>query len=186
MRELKSILLPFYWGAQFLGSMLAVIVINWITGNALHLDFSGLGSMNWAIFGVELVGTMILMFGWAAAAHRRTLGAWGNAAGAGLAVTVGLIAAGSLMATLQGAVDTTKITSVENIPHELRVKGPVLNPAVALATTEQGNSAFTGGRADKSEKQTSRLSLEVILGTLIGAALGGNLYLLIAGSRRDQ
>lgn len=186
MRQLKSVLLPFYWGAQFLGAMLAVIVINWITNNALHLDFSHLGSMNWAMLGVELVGSMVLMFGWAAAASRHSLDAWGKAFGAGLSVTVGLVAAASLIATVQSSVDTSQITSIDKVPHELRVKGAVLNPAVALAATEQSDGSFTGSRGDKNEKQISRLSLEVVLGTLIGAALGGNLYLLIAGSRREQ
>lgn len=186
MRQLKSILLPFYWGAQFLGGMLAVIVINWVTGNALHLDFSHIGNMNWSLFGVELVGGMVLMFGWAAASNRHTLDAWGKALGAGLAVAVGLAAAASLLATVQGAVDTSQITSIDKVPHELRIKSAVLNPAVAIAATEQNDSSFTGSHADKNEKQISRLSLEVVLGTLVGAALGGNLYLLIAGSRRDQ
>lgn len=185
MRQLRSVLLPFYWGAQFLGGMLAVIVINWITGNALHLDFSHLGSMNWALFGVELVGSSVLMFGWAAASNRHTLDSWGKALGAGLAFTVGLAAAASLLAAVQGAVDTSQITSIDKVPHELRVKGATLNPAVALAATEQSDSSFTGSRGDKNEKQISRLSLEVVLGTLVGAALGGNLYLLIAGSRRE-
>lgn len=185
MRQFRSILLPFYWGAQFLGAMLAVIVINWITNNALHLDFSHLGSMNWAMFGVELVGSMVLMFGWAAASNRRTLDSMGKALGMGLAFTVGLAAAASLMATVQGAVDTSQITSIDKVPHELRVKSAVLNPAVAMAATEQSDSSFTGSRGDKNEKQISRLSLEVVLGTLVGAALGGNLYLLIAGSRRE-
>ena len=186
MRQLKSVLLPFYWGAQFLGAMLAVIVLNWLTNNALQLDFSHLTSMNWPLFGVELVGTMVLMFGWAAANNRRTLDSWGHALGAGFAVTAGLAVAASLIATVQSAVDTSAITSIDKVPHELRVKGPALNPAVALAATEQSDSSFTGSRGDANEKQISRLSLEVVLGTLIGAALGGNLYLLIAGSRRDQ
>lgn len=186
MRQLKSILLPFYWGAQFLGAMLAVIVINWLTNNALHLDFSHLWSMNWALFGVELIGTMIFMFGVAAASNRKTLGSAGSAIAAGLSLTVGLVVASSLIANVQGAVDTSTITSIDKVPHELRVKGATLNPAVALAATEQSDSSFTGSRADKNEKQISRLSLETVLGALVGAALGGNLYLLIAGSRRDQ
>ena len=186
MRQLKSVLLPFYWGAQFLGAMLSVIVLNWLTQGALQLDFSHLTSMNWPLFGVELVGTMVLMFGWAAANNRRTLDSMGHALGAGLAVTAGLAVAASLIATVQGAVDTSQITSIDKVPHELRVKGPSLNPAVALASTEQSDSSFTGSRATENEKQISRLSLEVVLGTLIGAALGGNLYLLIAGSRREQ
>ncbi len=186
MRQLKPVLLPFYWGAQFLGAMFAVIVINWLTSNALRLDFSSLWSMNWPIFGVELAGAAIFMFGLAAATSRKSLSPAGVAVGAGLSLTVGLVAATSLFASVQGAVDTSSITSIDKVPHELRVKGITLNPAVALAATEQSNSSFTGSRADKNEKQVSRLSLEVVLGTLIGAALGGNLYLLVAGARRDQ
>lgn len=186
MRQLKSILLPFYWGAQFLGAMLAVIVINWVTNNSLHLDFSHLGNISWAIFGLELVGAAVFMFGLAAATSRRTLSPGSVAIGAGLSLTAGLVVASSLLATVQGAVDTSQITSIDKVPHELRVKGATLNPAVALATTEQSDSGFTGSRGDANEKQISRLSLETVLGALIGAALGGNLYLLIAGSRRDQ
>lgn len=186
MRQLKSILLPFYWGAQFLGSMLAVIVINWLTSNALRLDFSNLWSMNWAIFGVELVGALVFMFGLAAATNRKALSPAATSIGAGLSLTVGLVAAASLFSSVQGSIDTSSITSIDKVPHELRVKGATLNPAVALAATEQTDASFTGSSASKNEKQISRLSLETVLGTLIGAALGGNLYLLIAGSRKDQ
>ena len=56
MRKLKTILLPFYWGAQFIGAMLAVIVTNWVTGGSINFGFSGFSSMNWPIFGIELVG----------------------------------------------------------------------------------------------------------------------------------
>ena len=186
MRQLKSVLLPFYWGAQFLGAMLAVIVINWVTNNSLHLDFSHLGSMNWAIFAVELVGATVFMFGLAAATNRRTLGTGSAAIGVGLSLVAGLVVATSLLANVQGTVDTSNVTSVDKLPHELRVKGATLNPAVALAATEQSDSVFTGSQADKNEKQISRLSLEVVLGSMIGAVIGGNLYLMIAGSRRDQ
>lgn len=186
MRQLKSVLLPFYWGAQFLGAMLAVIVINWVTNNALHLDFSHLGNMSWSIFAVELVGAAVFMFGLAAATNRRTLSPGSVAIGGGLSLVAGLVVASSLFANVQGSIDTSNVTSVDKLPHELRVKGATLNPAVALAATEQNDSAFTGSRADKNEKQISRLSLEVLLGSMIGAVVGGNLYLMIAGSRRDQ
>lgn len=186
MRQLKSVLLPFYWGAQFLGAMLAVIVINWLTNNALRLDFSHLWDMNWAIFGVELIGTMVFMFGLAAVTSRKSLSPSAASVGAGLSLTVGLVAAASLFASVQSSIDTSTITSIDMVPHELRVKGATLNPAVALAATEQSDSSFTGSTADKNEKQISRLSLETVLGTLVGAALGGNLYLLIAGKRHDQ
>lgn len=186
MRQLKSVLLPFYWGAQFLGAMLAVIVINWLTNNGLRLDFSHLWNMNWAIFGVELIGALVFMFGFAAATNRRVLGDTASAVTKGLSLTVGLVVAASLFNSVQSAIDTSSITSIDKVPHELRVKSATLNPAVALAATEQSDSGFTGSRGDKNEKQISRFSLETVLGTLIGAALGGNLYLLIAGSRRDQ
>lgn len=186
MRQLKGILVPFYMGAQFLGAMLAVIVINWLTSNALRLDFSHLWNMNWAIFGVELVGALVFMFGLAAATNRKSLSPVGSSVAAGLSLTVGLVVAASLFANVQGGIDTSSITSIDKVPHELRVKGATLNPAVALAATEQTDNSFTGTAADKNTKQISRFSLEAVLGALIGAALGGNLYLLIAGSRKDQ
>ncbi len=60
------------------------------------------------------------------------------------------------------------------------------NPAVALASTEATDSSFTGQRGTDKEKMYSRFTAEVVLGTLVGAALGGNLYLLIAGARRND
>ena len=72
------------------------------------------------------------------------------------------------------------------MPHGYRVKAATANPAVALAATEASDASLTGQRADKTEKQYSRFTLEVVFGTLIGAALGGNLYLLVAGARRND
>jgi len=40
--------------------------------------------------------------------------------------------------------------------------------------------------AANTEARHSRLGLEVILGTLIGAALGANLYVLLAYVQRQQ
>ncbi len=186
MRQLKPVLLPFYWGAQFLGAMLAVIVLNWITSNALHLDFSHLWNMDWPIFGVELVATAVLMFGFAAATSKRSaeVSPLARALSAGLAVIVGLVVGTSLLASVQGAIDTSKITSLTAIPHQLRVKNVTTNPAVALAMTESTDSSYSGSY-NKDEKQISRFSLEVLFGTLVGAALGGNLYLLIAGRKKN-
>jgi glycerol uptake facilitator-like aquaporin len=186
MRQFKSVLLPFYWGAQFLGAMLAVIVLNWITGNALHLDFSHLWNMDWAIFGVELVAAAVLMFGYAAAtSHKNTeTSPLARSLSVGFAIVTGLVIGTSLLASVQSAIDTSKITSLTAIPHQLRVKNVSANPAVALAMTEQSDSAYSGS-FNKDEKQISRFSLEVLFGTLVGAALGGNLYLLIAGRKKN-
>lgn len=186
MRQLRPVLLPFYWGAQFLGAMLAVIVLNWITGNALHLDFSHLWNMDWSIFGIELVATAVLMFGFAAATSRKNIevSPLARALSAGFAVVTGLVIGTALLASTQAAIDTSKITSLTAIPHQLRVKNVSANPAVALAMTEQSDSSYSGS-FNKDEKQISRFSLEVLFGTLIGAALGGNLYLLIAGRKKN-
>jgi aquaporin Z len=186
VRRLRSVLLPFYWGAQFLGAMLAVIVINWLTGGFLKLNFDHIWTMDWTVFGVELVAAAVFLFGYTAVVSRRELTAGSRAFGVGLSLLVGLLAGGSLLATAQSSYDTSKWASVDDIQHGYRVKGVTANPAVALASTEATNSSFTGQRSDSKEKMYSRFTLDTVLGTLVGAALGGNLYLLVAGARRND
>ncbi len=183
MRKLKTVLVPFYWGAQFLGAMLAIIVTNWLTNSSVRLNFDHFTQLNWSLLGIELVGMAVFMFGLAAAVSRLDLSAGTRAVGVGFSLMVGLLVSGSLLASVQASVDTSKITSVTDVPHVLRIKGAALNPAVAVAATEATDSSFTGTRGNSTEKQYSRFGGEVILGTLIGAALGGNLYLLVAGRR---
>lgn len=191
MRRLKSILVPFYWGAQFLGAMLAVIVINavtgdWLKGGTYNLNFDHIWTMDWSIFGVELVATAVFMFGLAAATSRRELSVGARAFGVGLSLMAGLLVGSSLLANVQASYDTSKWASVKDVQHGYRVKSVAANPAVALASVEATDSSLTGQRADKTEKQYSRFTSEVVLGTLLGAALGGNLYLLVAGARRND
>lgn len=185
MRRLRTVLVPFYWGAQLLGAMLAVIVINWMTGGFLKLNFDHIWSLDWAVFGAELVAAAVFLFGYAAVSNRLTLTDGSRAAGAGVALLVGLVAGGSLLTAVQGSYDTSKWASVNDIQHGYRVKGVTANPAIALASTEATDSSFTGQRGSTTEKMYSRFTSEVILGTLVGAALGGNLYLLVAGARRN-
>ncbi len=186
MRKLKTVLVPFYWGSQFIGAMLAVILMNAMANGNVKLNFDHFGQLNWALFGVELVGTAVFMFGLGAAVTRLDLSNTARALGVGLSLMTGLLVGGSLLASVQGAIDTSKITSVSDVPHALRVKGASLNPAVALASTEATDSSFTGTRATTEEKQYTRLGWETILGTLVGAAIGGNLWLLVAGRRVNQ
>ncbi|MFZ1801631.1 MAG: aquaporin [Candidatus Saccharimonas aalborgensis] len=189
MRRLKGVLVPFYWGAQFLGSMLAVIVMNLVAGGTLKLDFSHMGwnVFDWSVFGIELTATAIFVFGLSAVLSRRDLANTSRALGVGLSLMVGLVVGGGLVSTLQTNVQkslaNSSITSPDQIPHTLRVTNATLNPAVALAVTERPDSAFSRAGDTKNDKQYSRLSIEVITATLIGAALGGNLYLLLAGRR---
>ncbi|MFZ1258282.1 MAG: aquaporin [Candidatus Saccharimonas sp.] len=186
MRRLKAILVPFYWGAQFLGSMLAVIVLNWASNGSLKLNFDHIGSLDWGVFGVELVATAIFLFGLTAAVTRRELSTGTRALGVGLSLVLALVAGTSMLGVVRNGYDTSKWGSVSDIQHAFRVAGPTVNPAVALAATESTDASFTGSRGDKTEKQYSRLSAEVVLGTLIGAALGGNLYLLVAGRSNSR
>lgn len=177
-RRLRSILLPFYWVSQFVGAMAAVVLMSLISGGKYGLDFSNFWSLNWGIFVVELVGTAVFAFGFVAVLHRIEAGASARALGIGLSFAVGLLVAGSLFATLQGSIDQSKITSLAAVPHELRVKSALLNPALALASTENTDSQLQGSNAAKDEQQKSRLTVEVILGSFIGAAIGANLYLV--------
>lgn len=194
MRKLKTILVPFYWGAQFLGAMLAVIVSNWVANSSISLSFSDFANFNWGIFGVELVATAVFLFGIAAVISHRELTTGARALGIGASLTVGLVVGGTLLASLkaqdvanyqkayQQSQSSTEAKAPE-IPHSAFVKGVTANPAIALAVTDNAESALDSSSAN--DKTNSRFTLEVIVGTLVGAALGGNLYLLIAGRKRS-
>lgn len=198
MGRLKSILLPFYWGAQFLGAMLAVIVLNLVSNNSISLSFDHIASMDWTIFGVELVGTAVFLFGLAAAVTRRELSNGARALGVGLALVAGIVT-GTSMYTAARTASVAKYQSAylasqqddknkaPEIPHLAFVKGVTLNPAVALAVTDrtEGELNSATGTAPVKEATYSRFTLEVVLGTLLGAAIGGNLYRLVAGRRND-
>lgn len=194
MRKLKTVLVPFYWGAQFLGAMLAVIVSNWVANSSISLSFSDFAKFDWGIFGAELVAAAIFLFGIAAVISHRELSTGARALGIGASLTVGLVVGGTLLAALKAqdvsnyqkayqASQSSTASKAPEIPHSAFVKGVTANPAIALAVTDNAESALDSRSA--SDKTNSRLTLEVILGTLIGAAVGGNLYLLIAGRKRD-
>ena len=193
MRKLKTILLPFYWGAQFIGAMLAVIVTNWVTGGSINFGFSSFASMNWSVFCIELVGTAIFLFGLAAVLSREQVSATGKAVGVGLALTVGILTSGYLLSTAktQAVADyqsksTSSASKKVEIPHIAYVKGASLNPAVALAMTDSTEKELTTGSASSDEVVNSRFSLESLIGALVGAAIGANLYVLIAGRQKKD
>lgn len=190
VNRVKTLMVPFYWAAQLLGAMAAVVVVNLISGSKLGLDFGHFGEFSWGMFSVELIGTAVFIFGLVAVLSRVELSAVGKALGVGLSLTIGLLVAGSLFANLQSGVDSSAITvetdettgqqRLANVPRELSIKGATLNPAVALANTEQTDSQLQGGKASEGENMYTRLGWEVILSTLLGAALGGNLARLIS------
>lgn len=193
-RKLKLSLVPVYWVAQFVGAILALLLVGLFTGFGYPLDFGHFAEFSWGIFSIELVAAAVFLFGIVAVVSNNTLSAYGKAFGIGLSLTVAILVSGHLMSTLQNAQKDAYVESAQNaksendlvIPHELYVGGATVNPAIALAATEITQSQLQGSTAQKSETRYTRLSLEVILGTLIGAALGGNLYLLLAYVNRQN
>ncbi len=195
MRKLKTVLVPFYWVSQLLGAMAAVVLMGALSNSGFAIHFGHFMTFSWSVFAVELVGMAIFMFGIAAATSRKDLKAGGISLAVGLSLMIGLIASSTLMSVVHKATakkyqsDTSAQTASASsdanepmYPHELHVSGATLNPAVAMAATEWTNTqAQSNGQYSAQDTETlySRLSLEVIVATLVGAALGGNLFLLV-------
>ena len=194
MRKLQAILVPFYWAAQFLGAMAAVVLMGAISSGSFVINFDQFTTFSWAIFAVELVGMAVFMFGVSAALSRTDLKNTSRAVVIGMSLTLGLVVSGALLPLAQNAAvqkyqqeqanasrQTQQSKDQRTYPREVYISGATLNPAVALAVTEKTNSQLQNASApaQTTEKMYTRLSLEVIAATLVGAALGGNLFLLI-------
>ncbi|MCA9342094.1 aquaporin [Candidatus Saccharibacteria bacterium] len=189
-KKLKSILLPFYWAAQLLGAVAALVVTTMVSGTKLNIDFFGhFGQFSWTIFFIELIGTAVFLWGLTAALSRVDLSAGSKAFGVGLSLFVAILVSTSLyvparnQAIANYQTEAAKSDKEMAIPHFLYVSGATLNPAVALATTEIPESQLrnnsTTEAKTESETRFSRISWEVIFGTLIGAAIGANLTRLL-------
>lgn len=155
--KLKPLLIPFYWGAQFLGAMGAFVVLNLISGQDMGLSFGNFWQLDWGIFGVELVATAIFLLGVVSVVSRVDLSAGGKALGVGMSLMAGLLVAGSLYAPMAATaqanymdelnrmyteaprdgddVDMAALRDYE-VPRAMLVGGATLNPAVALVATE--------------------------------------------------
>lgn len=185
MRKLEAVKLPFYWISQFIGALAAFLVVGVYSG-ATKLDLGSFTSWNWNIFLLELVGTAIFLFGIAAALkYGQTV--FTRATTIGLSLTIGLVVAGGLVTTAanraQTDVQSGKVTSVDA---SFAAQGAALNPAVALVQSERDvaaiNKQIKGEQVDQADaKKQSHFTLSTILGALLGAAIGGNLFGLIAG-----
>lgn len=205
MRKLKTVLLPFYWGAQFLGAMAAVVLIGSLTNGGFSVHFDQFTNFSWGIFTVELIGMAAFMFGIAAAISRKDLKVTGKAVGIGVSLSVGLFIAGALMSYVQNIAYAKHAEAQQNAtaetqtntnnpykqyPREVHISGATLNPAVALAVTEKTDTQLQSSSPLPAENEKAhaytRLSLEVIAATLIGAALGGNLFLLVNYRNKEE
>lgn len=193
MRRLKTVMVPVYWLSQFLGALLAVGVVNVMTSGQFAVNLNGFTSWNTQLFFIELLGMTLFMFGVAAVVSRAELSAGAKALGVGLSLTIGLVASVSMLTVVQKADYTRYSNQLKNVKSQEEAdavkksrswvaNSAVLNPAVALAVKEDHTveNRISQATPDESVVQPSRFGTEVIFGTLLGAALGGNLYLLVA------
>lgn len=180
-RKFPGFALPFYWLAQFLGGLAAVVAMAALTGKGLGLNFNSILSFDWGVFAIEVIGTAIFLFGVVAANSRVGLPVLGRAMGIGLSLFVALVVSAGFYTSLTSSINKDQITSIDKVPRLLRLDGPALNPAVALGAREKTDAQLQGSTDDGSKSAASRLTLgETIVGTLLGAALGANLYRLLA------
>lgn len=202
MRRIKTVMVPVYWASQFLGVLLAIGVASIITNGQFAVNAASFSQLNWSLLFVELIGTAVFMFGIAGVASREDLKSGAKAVGVGMALTIGLIAGISLLTVAQKADykkysdDATAAQSAQTdaanaatptLSRTLSVDGPVLNPAVALAIHEDSSIANRITQSTSTDKkEPTRFGLETILGGLIGAALGGNLFLLVAYRQKNE
>lgn len=175
-RKFPGFALPFYWLAQFLGALAAIVAMGLLTGKGISLNFNSFLSLNWGVLAIEVIGTAIFLFGVIAANSRVGLPLLGRAMGVGLSLFVALVVSAGLYTSLSSSIEKDKIQSITDVPRLLRLDSATLNPAVALAAREKTDDQLQG-TADTGKAAASRLTLgETLVGTLVGAALGANLY----------
>lgn len=184
--KLELIKVPFYWLAQFIGALAAFMVIGSYNGNGSSLDMSSFALWDWRVFWVEAIGSAVFLFGLVATLKNVT-GVASRAAGIGLSLAVGLVIGGGLL-TANATREQTSVQGGEStsVSQTFAAQGAALNPAIALAQTERDvksiNNSISGKSASTDKQKTpSHFTGSVVLGSLLGAAIGTNLYLLLAG-----
>lgn len=205
--KLRPILIPFYWGAQFLGAIAAFLLLT-VFGTSSSLGFGSIFQMNPTIFLLELVGMAIFMFGVTAVVSQEKLNLLGKAFGIGLSLLTAIVVTMSMIVTnnntlsqkivtsgqvTEGA-DTSKmvvVSGINDIPRVLQVSSASLNPAIALVSTENSKSEVATQYGISSDTNTtsttkdSHFTLETLFGALIGAAIGSNIYRLLTLGRKN-
>lgn len=196
MRRIKTVMVPVYWLSQILGALLAVGVLNVMTNGSFTISLASFAEFNIPLLFIELVGAAILMFGIAGVASRGDISNGSKAVGVGMSLAVALVAGASMLVLVQkadyqrytDAASSSTATEAPTTERPLVINGPVLNPAVALAVREDSSivQRIEGTTTTDTKTEPSRFGLEVIVGSLVGAALGGNLYLLVAYRPKNE
>jgi len=184
--KVEGVKVPFYWAAQFIGALAALLVFGAYSGSGNNLDMSNFLKLDWKVFWVELVGTALFLGGLLAVLKNSST-TFARAGGIGLSLVAGLVVAGGLL-TANATYEQTQVQSGKEtkVTQAFAAQGAALNPAIALAQTERDvdaiNKSISGsGNATDVQKKPSHMTFSVVSGTLLGAALGANLYLLVAG-----
>lgn len=182
VKKVEAVKMGFYWVSQFIGGIFALFVSQLFKGEQTNISLASFSSFDPKIVGAELIGMAIFTFVIISVIQRKSSEGV-QAAAIGLALMTGLYVGGGLLnLAIQNASTGTK-----EAPRVTKVEGVIINPAIALASTEKDSQAalqqqLMGGEA-KAEKKTpaSRFTLETTVGPLAGAALGANLYMALAG-----
>ena len=184
--KVEGIKVPFFWAAQFIGAIAALLVFGAYSGTGGAIDLGSFLKLDLKVFWVEFVGTALFLFGLLAVLKNASSTAV-RAAGIGLSLAVGLVVAGGLL-TANATFEQTRVQSgeVKTVSQTFAAQGAALNPAIALAQTERDvdaiNKSISGQSGhDTTQKKPSHMTFMVVSGSLLGAAVGSNLYLLLAG-----
>ncbi len=178
VKKLEGAKVPFYWAAQFSGALFALVASQLYKGGDLALSFGSFTQFDTKIVVAELIGASILTFVVASVVHRNQTEST-KAAAIGLALMVGLYVGGGLINQAAQNVSPT----AKEAPRITKVDGVILNPAIALASTEKDASAVQGlGTTATKKTPASRFGYETIVGGLVGGALGANLFMVLAGA----
>lgn len=182
VKKINTVKALSYWVMQFAGAFLALLVAQMFQGSDYGISFASFTAFDSKIVVAELLGAAIFTFAVAAAVEQKLMDAAKSLA-IGLGLLTGLAVGGGLLG--QATQNLTASPQGET-PRVAVVDGAIVNPAIALASTEkdQGSSLsqFGLGQEDQdTPRAASRFGLETIIGALVGGALGMNLYFVVKG-----
>lgn len=183
VRKFAGIKVPFYLAMQFLGAVLALLVTQAYQAGSYGISFASFGQFDAKILIAELLGAVIFVFAFTAAVHEEFILS-AKSVCVGLALLTGLAVGGGLLGT---AAQSAASTSATSAPRITKIDGAVINPAIALATSEKSDQqsqlsqTSSTTAAASTKRPASRFTLETLIGGIVGGALGANLYMAIAG-----
>lgn len=183
VKKIETVKAVFYWLSQFIGGLFALLVVSLFKGGENGISLASFTQFDPKLVMAEIIGAAIFLFVVTAVVQRRSSEGV-QAAAIGLALMVGLYAGGGLLNLAAQNVGT----NVKEAPRASKVDGVVLNPAIALAATEKDDQSSAlqqqlmgGDKKTETKTPTSRFTLETTVGTLLGGALGANLFMALSG-----